>query len=518
MTASWDTSTDISAASAEALYEQELTGLVDEFFLDPLGFVLAGFPWGQKGTPLEHFSGPDEWQRQELREIGEQVRERAFDGFRPVAPIRRAVASGHGIGKSALTAFVVLWIMATRPDSRGTVTANTYVQLETKTWAAIQKWQGLCITAPWFICTTNRLYYRGAKETWFCSPATCKEENSEAFAGQHAADASSFYVFDEASAVPDKIFEVAEGGLTDGHPMIFLYGNPTRSSGKFYRVCFGNEMDRWAHKAIDSRDCALPNKELIAEWIETYGLASDFCRVRILGLPPTADELQYIDRERIIAAQKREPASLPDDPLVVGVDVSGGGAAWNVIAFRKGNDARSIPRIRIPGEHTRDRSVMVAKLAEILRDIRPGRKVSALFIDMAFGSPIYERLRQLGFNNVFETNFGLTHTPDRAKANMRAWMYSQCKDWLLHGSIETDEKMAADLAGPGYHINRSNQLVLESKADMQKRGQASPDDADALILTFATQVAPPEQEDPREEEEFGRYGGGYSGTSSGWMR
>jgi hypothetical protein len=118
--------------------------------------------------------------------------------------------------------------------------------------------------------------------------------------------------------------------------------------------------------------------------------------------------------------------------------------------------------------------VLVGKLAEILRDTRPTRKVAAMFIDMAFGSPIYERLRALGFNNVFETNFGLVHTPDRTKANMRAYMWDKLKDWLLHGAIETDEKMAMDLAGPGYHINRSNLLVLESKADMQKRGPASP--------------------------------------------
>jgi hypothetical protein len=76
----------------------------------------------------------------------------------------------------------------------------------------------------------------------------------------------------------------------------------------------------------------------------------------------------------------------------------------------------------------------------------------------------------------------LTPTPDRTKAHMRAYMWDKMKDWLLHlhGAIETDGKMAADLAGPGYHINRSNLLVLESKADMQNRGQASPDDGDAL--------------------------------------
>jgi hypothetical protein len=207
-------------------------------------------------------------------------------------------------------------------DSRGTVTANTYLQLETKTWAAIQKWQALCITARWFVCTSNRPYHRDAKETWFCSPATCKEGNSEAFAGQHAADASSFYIFDEASAAPDKIFELAEGGLSDGHPFIFLFGNATRNSGKLYRVCFGSEQDGWVHKSIDSRACALTNKELIAEWIATYGEDSDFVRVRVRGLRPAAEELQFIDRLRIFEAQRREPESLHDDPLVVGVDVS----------------------------------------------------------------------------------------------------------------------------------------------------------------------------------------------------
>jgi hypothetical protein len=91
----------------------------------------------------------------------------------------------------------------------------------------------------------------------------------------------------------------------------------------------------------------------------------------------------------------------------------------------------------------------------------------------------------------------------------------QMKYWLLYGAIEADEKMAADLAGPGYHINRSNLLVLESKADMQKRGQASPDDGDALALTFAQPVAPVEVEVPEEEEEFGRFSGS---SNSGWMR
>jgi hypothetical protein len=91
----------------------------------------------------------------------------------------------------------------------------------------------------------------------------------------------------------------------------------------------------------------------------------------------------------------------------------------------------------------------------------------------------------------------------------------QMKAWLLHAAIETDEKIAADLAGPRYHINRSNLLVLESKADMQKRGQAAPDDGDALALTFAQPVSLAEVEEEDEEEEYGRYSGS---SDSGWMR
>jgi len=190
----------------------------------------------------------------------------------------------------------------------------------------------------------------------------------------------------------------AEGGLSDRHPFIFFVWQPDSKHRQVLPRVLWHRARLWVHKAIDSRDCQLPNKELLAQWIETYGVDSDFVRVRVRGLPPAADELQFIDRSRIKEAQEREPQSLDDDPLICGVDVRGGGAAWNVAVFRRGGDARSIPRIRIPGEHTRDRNVLVGKLSEILNDKRPDRKVAAMFIDMAFGSPIYERLCALGLS------------------------------------------------------------------------------------------------------------------------
>jgi hypothetical protein len=113
-----------------------------------------------------------------------------------------------------------------------------------------------------------------------------------------------------------------------------------------------------------------------------------------------------------------------------------------------------------------------------------------MFIDSAFGSPIVERLQVLGFRNVHEVNFGSpSHNPHQL--NMRAYMWSQMKDWLVTGAIPDDTQLEVQLTGPGYHINRSNKLVIESKQDMASRGIASPDDADALALTFARRVGPP---------------------------
>jgi hypothetical protein len=124
----------------------------------------------------------------------------------------------------------------------------------------------MCITSSWWTVGAGAITSRYARNPrdWQCSPQSCREENSEAFAGQHQARSTSFYIFDEASAIPDKIFEVAEGGLTDGEPMIFLLGNPTRNEGKFYRLCFGHERNRWYSRSIDSRNarpsCRTPER------------------------------------------------------------------------------------------------------------------------------------------------------------------------------------------------------------------------------------------------------------------
>ena len=475
---------------------------------------MYAYPWGEKSTTLANHAGPDKWQVECLREIGELVAARGFNGTAPVSPIREAIASGHGIGKSTLVAWIVNWIMSTRPLSQGTVTANTFVQLQTKTWASIQKWTKLCVTSHWWKIGADRISHKQKPESWFCSAQTCREENSEAFAGQHAADSTSYYIFDEASNVPDKIFEVAEGGLTDGEPMFFAFGNPTRKDGKFYRVCFGSERSSWKSRSIDSRDAKFTNKELIAEWVQIYGEDSDFVRVRVRGLAPSASDLQYIDSNRVYEAQRRVVSAFPDDPLILGCDLARGGADSCSFRFRRGLDARSIKPIKLNGEETRNPMVTAAKIADILDSPWNGEKITACFVDDTGGFGIADRLKQLGYKKVHGIQFGW-NSPDVHFANMRAYMWAQMKEWLMRGSIDSSSALETDLTGPGFKHNSRDQLLLEAKEDMKKRGLDSPDDGDSLALTFAQKVAPPQRIVSSTPM---RYSEASSTRSVGWMR
>src|SRR5215471_1446769 len=403
--------------------DEQLADFVGQFYSDPTGFVEACYPWGEPGTPLEHETGPDDNQREFLQSLGREVMQRGFDGIAPVLPVLMAETSGHGTGKSAMGGWITDWILSTRPHSIGTVTAGTSTQLEERTWAAIVFWTRLCLTAHWFDIQARGIYSKAYPDTWKVVAQTCKEENAQSFAGQHAKTSTSWYLFDEASEVPDKIWETATGGLTDGEPMWFVWGQPVRNTGQFYRVCFGSEAARWNHRRVDSRTSRFTNKALIDQWIADYGIESDYVRVRVLGYPPSASELQFIDKGRVTLARARTQTALPDEPIVAGFDVSGGGKAWNVIRFRQGLNGRVKAPIRIPGESDPDRSQRVGLCAELLRDQRPGHKLAALFIDSAFGAAIAVRLRSLGFEHVYEVNFGGA-SPDAHQLNMRAYMWA----------------------------------------------------------------------------------------------
>lgn len=464
--------------------EQEIA----QFYDDPLGFVLYAFPWGEKGTLLDSKRGPRKWQWEFLEDWGKEIKDRGFDGEHPVTPIQFSIASGHGIGKSALSAWITLFIMSTRPYSKGVVTATTAPQLKTKTWAELSKWHKLCITRDWFNYNGSHgnmnLTCKVSPATWRVDGQTCREENSESFAGQHAEGSTPWYLFDEASGVPDKIFEVSEGGLTDGEPMRFLFGNPTKNTG-FFKRTFGALRHRFITRQIDSRDVRGTNKELFESWTKDYGEDSDFFRIRVKGQFPRASSMQFISSELAEGAAERSPFSDDKAPIVIGVDVARFGDDASVIYVRQGRDGR---KHGYKMYRELDSIQLAGRVAEFIDALKPKK----VFVDGTggYGSGVVDQLIANGYGSVVDDiQFGAKPIDMDIYFNKRAEMYGLMKEWLQIGQIPDEQALIDDLTGVEYGFAKENKIQLEKKEDMKKRGLASPDIADALALTFAFPVS-----------------------------
>ena len=443
---------------------------------DPLEFVRYSFAWGE--GDLAGHDGPDEWQAGILAAVRDGL-------INPTTALRIAIASGHGIGKSALVAWLILWALATAPDSRGVVTANTDTQLRTKTWPELTKWHRRFIGAFMFEVTATAIYstQAGHEKNWRVDLVPWSERNTEAFAGLHNKGKRILLVFDEASAIPEVIWETAEGALTDSDTEILwlVAGNPTRNSGRF-RECFGKFRTRWLTRQIDSRTSRLSNKTQIDEWITDYGEDSDFVRVRVRGVFPRAGEQQLIPIDVIEAAIARQVERDDGAPLLLGIDVARFGDDASVFRFRAGRDARTIAPLRFRGLDTMQLAGFAAEQCDKWNPV-------AVFIDgNGVGGGVVDRLRSMGYP-VRDVQAGGKARNERDYHNKTAECWGLMRDWLTTGSIDDGRELRDDLEARQYGFDDKNRLQLESKQDMKKRGVASPDDADALALTFAEPVA-----------------------------
>lgn len=446
---------------------------------DPAGWVIGAYPWG--ADELEDKT-PHRWQLQVLDHIGDQLKASKGQKHRV---IRVAVASGHGIGKSTLCAWLVDWAMSTHAFTRCVVTANTEQQLKQKTWGEMAKWRRLSLTKDWFRISALSLFSPAANETqnWRADLVPWSEVKPEAFAGLHNMKHRILLIFDEASAIPRIIWETAEGALTDEETEIIwcVFGNPTRNSGRFAE-CFKAMKERWYNLHIDSRKIPGINLKQIQEWIDDYGEDSDFVRVRVKGQFPRAGSMQFIPEEWVTDAQERHPASTREDPLIVGIDVARSGDNRSVIYTRCGRDGKTFRPQIFPD--TSDTMRFATWIAQHLNDIKP----DACFVDGGgVGGPVVDRIRQLG-HPVIEVQFGSKADNDERYYNKRAEMWGRMRDWLQVGSIWDHYSLFGELTALEASTDLKDRVKLERKEDLIKRGEASPDVADALALTFAYPV------------------------------
>lgn len=462
--------------------EAELLADLARLSSDPLGFVLWAFPWGEPDSELADRDGPYEWQKDILRSIGSGL-------ISLEEAIRIAVASGHGIGKSALVSWIILWGISTMEDTKGVVTANTETQLKTKTWAELGKWYRLFIAKQFFILTATAIYSRDPEHerTWRIDMVPWTEKKPESFAGLHNAGRRIILIFDEASAIGDVIWEVSEGALTDKNTQIIwpCFGNPTSNKGRF-KKCFTEYQHRWNTRQIDSRDVPGTNLVQIAAWEKDYGEDSDFFRVRVRGLFPNAASIQLIAESTVESARTIQPLASISDPLIFGLDVARFGDNESVLVRRCGRDARTRPALRWRGLSV---DVLADKVASLIAAESP----DAVFVDEGgVGGGVVDCIRRLGFECI-GVNFGGKpgEMPNGTNvANKSAEMWVKTDQWMKSGgAIEDSEELSAQLLSRGYSFNKKQQMQLDSKEDMRARGEDSPDWADGLVLTFAYPVA-----------------------------
>lgn len=454
---------------------------------DPLAYVLGAFPWGEEGTRLEKFSGPEPWQRTKL--------ERIRDKLATVAQvIQEATASGHGVGKSALVAWLIKWGVDTKPDTIGVVTANTETQLKTKTWVELGRWHNMSITKDIFKLTATAYYHPDHERTWRLDMVPWSERNTEAFAGLHNQGKRIILLFDEASAIPDMIFETAEGALTDKDTQILwmIFGNPTRNSGRF-KECFagGQFSEYWESNQVDSRTVSFTNKDQIAKWIKAYGDDSDFVRIRVYGMFPRVGEMEFFSNEDVVAAATRDAVSGISDPLALGVDVARYGKNASVIYPRKGRDARTYERQRYQGLST-------VQLSDKVFEANFLYHADGIMIDGGgVGGGVVDQIRAKALH-CFEVQFGAKDdTPHMTwgsqgekYANKRSGMYGACRAWLKTGCIPNEPALIKQFSAIKYTLNKQDAIQLISKEDMLKLDpDLELDDIDALVLTFAHALA-----------------------------
>jgi hypothetical protein len=481
-----------------AAEEQQLMSRIwsPEIRDDPLAFVMFVFPWGQRGTPLEQQKGPRSWQREVLLVIKRKIaenRKRQVNGLTPEM-LKDATASGRGIGKSSLVSWLILWNMSCNLGSTTIVAANTEAQLKSRTWAELGKWHTLAINSHWFDRDTMQLrpagWYRDAlardlkidQGYYYAQAQLWTEENPDAFAGAHNM-AGIMVIFDEASGIPQPIFNVTEGFFTEPvlHRYWFAFSNPRRNQGAFFEL-FHKLRNWWNTRNIDSRTVEGTDLAVYQKILDQHGEDSDEARVEVRGLFPSQGDKQFVSRDLVAGAQGRAVVQDAFAPLAMGVDVARFGDDQSVIYFRHGRDAKSMAPVKFKGLDTVQ---LVSRVAELADRHRP----DGIFVDGAgVGGGVVDQLRARGYR-VFDVQAGAKADDDAKYQNKRVELWARLREWLQIGSIVDDPQLADDLLAPEYDFDGAGRVRLETKEKMKGRGLASPDVADALALTFAANLA-----------------------------
>lgn len=463
----------------QAAFNRALAEDMGRFYGDPLGFVRYVFDWGR--GDLAGWDGPDEWQAEFLVLVRDAIRDRKDN-----EPIKVAVKSGRGTGKTAVEAWLILWLMSTRPHFAGFATANTGDQLDDKLWRELAMWWQRAINKHWFAWTATRFYQTDHKSTWGVDALKWSENNPDALGGLHNGGRGQCAIVDEGSGIPAPIFDVIDATMTDPDSFVFVFANPMRKTGRFYEL-FTRFAHRWKSMGVDARRAKAANQAKIQQDIDDWGVDSDYIRVNVLGEFPRQDAETLIPLPLIEAARARKAEGCERYRPIWGVDVARFGDDRTVLVERRHRRVEASEQWR--GLDTMQTVGRInARWSGLALDDRP----TDMIIDViGIGAGVVDRLRelaadgQLGDTRIVSINVSESPAVKAKFHRLRDEMYWKGREWFEGRDVEcVDPAIGGELGDVLYSYTSAGQIKVEAKDDIKERLGRSPDVGEGFLLSL----------------------------------
>ncbi len=398
---------------------------------------------------------------------------------------KMSVKSGHGTGKSTTASWAMLWFLLLRFPNKVVVTAPTSSQLFDAMYAECRRWVNELPKEIQQLLNvkSDRIELVSAPSEAFISCRTARAETPEALAGVHSDHV--LLIVDEASGVPEQVFEAAAGSMSGHSATTLMLSNPTRSSGTFFES--HNRMaDSWWTRTWSCIDSPLVSDEFVDEMRLRYGEESNAFRVRVLGQWPLADDNTIIPFHLVESAQHRDVEVYEDSKIVWGLDVARFGNDATALCKRQGSVITEVRSWR-----GLDLMQTCGRVVAEYNALPPSKRPTEVLVDsIGLGSGVVDRLRELdlpvrGINVSESPSMGDTYM------NLRSELWFKAKAFLEERGckIPKDDQLLSELTSVRYSFTSSGKMKAESKDEMRKRGLGSPDLADAFCLCMASDAA-----------------------------
>jgi phage terminase large subunit len=395
-----------------------------------------------------------------------------------------SIRSGHRVGKTTTLAWVIIHRIIFFFPQKTVATAATEDQLFDALASEVKAWieklppdiQALLEVKSEIIALKSK------PNDSFIRFRVSRADKPEALAGIHSR--FTLLVGDEASGIPDPVFEGAMGSLADENPILILAGNPVRSQGLFYET-HTKLRNRWTTFHINAEKSRRVNRDFIEDIRLRFGELSNVYRVRVLGEFPLADDDTILPFELVEPSLRRDVQPKRVQEI------------WGLDCARFGRDSSALARRRanvlvcpVESRYGKDTMQVVGWVKQEWDALGPTERPEWIIVDsIGIGAGVVDRLRELQLP-VRGVNVSESPAMREKYKNLTTELWFKMKFWFeaRDTNIANDEKLLTQLIARKFKILSTGKSVAETKDDMKRRGLESPNEADAFMLTFASEA------------------------------